>query len=161
MTAKRNPLFRPSVGERQLMQAYAIAAGAGALVGVFFLYDSLADRFSLSIFRAWLGVAGALGAVGSLYIMRSHFGKTGPLGTAQAIFSGVMATLLTGIIGGTVALPVYGTMFGAWLVIASFIQNPILLLPWAAGIYAVHRAFLVYRKERDTIFAWAPETPAE
>ena len=148
-----------SAGELQLLRAFCVAGIAGGLVGGFLLFDPLSEQGGMSLYRLWLGVAGAFGAATSLFLVRKNFGKPGTFGAFETAFAGLMATLLTGIIGGSLALPVYGTMFGAWLVIVSIVETPLLLLPWAGALWVMHQAMSTYRAEKQTLMDWEPPEP--
>ncbi len=69
-----------------------------------------------------------------------------------AAVSSIASVLLAGVIGGTIALPVFGTMFGPWLLVVTFVQAPVLLLPVTVALWAFHISYQRYRDERETIF---------
>ncbi|MEL6690072.1 MAG: hypothetical protein AAFP28_07110 [Pseudomonadota bacterium] len=109
----------------------------------------------------WLSTAlAALGALLAVIILRESFGRPGFWGACQAIVSGGVATCLMGIIAGTMLLPVYGTMFGPWLIIVTIIVKPWLMVPWSMALYAFHLARAEYAAEQDTIYRYVPKIDA-
>ena len=109
----------------------------------------------------WLSTAlAALGALLAAIILRESFGRPGVWGACQAIVSGAVATCLMGIIAGTMLLPVYGTMFGPWLIIVTIIVKPWLMVPWSLTLYGFHKARAEYAAEQDTIYRYVPKIDA-
>lgn len=110
----------------------------------------------VSMSRGWLATSGGLGAIIGLRAMVTQFGRPGLWGTLSSGFAGLIAALVLGVVGGTLVLPAYGTMFGPWLVLAGFLKAPIIMVPWAFVVFGVHKAQQSYTRERETINNFKP-----
>jgi hypothetical protein len=142
-----------SRAERALLLAYGLVVAVGALIGFFTLYNQFVAAEGISVYRGWLGIGGMIGALLGVRLSRDGFGHEGTRGALRAVFASCVATGLTGVIGGTIALPILGTMFGPWLLVVSFAQGPALLLLWLIALLVVQRAYGLLRDERDSIFS--------
>ena len=96
----------------------------------------------------------AAGALLAILMLRDRFGEAGCTGAARAVLGALATTIVLGIIAGTLTLPVYGTMFGPWLVLTVTISKPWLAMTWALSLYGVHLAMAEYKFERDSIHRW-------
>ncbi|MCW1951376.1 MAG: hypothetical protein KIH44_008410, partial [Octadecabacter sp.] len=54
--------------------------------------------------------------------------------------------------GGTLGLPLYGTMFGPFIVVVTLLGAPILAMLWAFTLLGIHILLASYQRERDSIF---------
>lgn len=97
-------------------------------------------------------IGGAVGLSSAVFLTREGFGHRGIFFGVYAAVSSIASVLLAGVIGGTIALPVFGTMFGPWLLVVTFVQAPVLLLPVTFALWAFHISYQRYRDERETIF---------
>jgi hypothetical protein len=61
-------------------------------------------------------------------------------------------TFIGSLIGGTLGLPFYGTMFGPFIVVVTLMGAPLLAMLWAFNLLGAHVLLGIYRSERDTIF---------
>ena len=144
----------PSPAERTLLVALAGLAATGGLLG----FEALKGLQYMQEFvgRAageWVSTfAAALGGVGAPLILRHRFGLTGVKGTLAAFGAAFVATGLLGILAGTFVLPVFGTMFGPWLILTTVLEQPWLLAPWLLCLYAYHVAEKDYARESETLF---------
>ena len=143
--------FKPSPGERRLWLSYAVLAGFGAMLALSTLgrFSRMADWSLQGPASGWVAICGAVGLPLSVYLLRGWIG----FGLLRAAAGFALVTLLAGVIGGTLALPIHGTMFGSWLIVMTLVSAPILSVLWLATYAAVHAAFRRWRIERDTIFA--------
>lgn len=135
-----------------MLRTQVLLALIGAVVGFFVLFERFQAGIDVPVYRAWLALGGGVGTVLSVHLTRDGFGRPGMWGGVQAILSACIATLAAGVIGGTIALPIFGTMFGPWLLVVSFVQAPLLFVPWAGGLLMIHWAYAKFRAERETIF---------
>ena len=84
------------------------------------------------------------------------------LGTAQAganilvAGSAILISFAGSLIAGTLALPLYGTMFGPFALAVIFVSSPLLAGLWAFNLFGVHVLMCQWRIERDSIFG-SPE----
>ncbi|MEM1375054.1 MAG: hypothetical protein AAGF78_11810 [Pseudomonadota bacterium] len=107
-----------------------------------------------------LAMCAAAGALIGTLLMRARFGERGLRGALNAVFAGFVATFLMGIVAGTLVLPIFGTMFGPWLILTTAMTKPWLLLPWSLSLFGMHLAAMEYRDERDSVFNFVPEFDA-
>ena len=151
-----------SPAERTVLTAYFGLSATGALLG----FDALEELQAMDELVGvtagnWLStILAASGALLAAIILRESFGRPGLLGAGQAFVSSCVATCLMGIIAGTFLLPVFGTMFGPWLIITTLIVKPWLALPWALALFGFHLARSEYDRERETIFRYVPKIDA-
>lgn len=147
--------FAPTRGERSLVVAYAGIAFFGAIVA-FSVVNQLENRGSfiraLSPYDWWIIFAGASGAYGGLYLGRVWLGHPGLHGWWRAIVAIPVISFMASLIGGTLALPGHGTMFGPLAMLTTLIANPLLACFWTSMIFAAHYGFVIWRAERETIF---------
>jgi len=110
----------------------------------------------LSAYELWVILSGAIGAASALYLLRSRIGQ--PLednpvrATLRFLSTTVLTSALGAVIGGTMALPLYGTMFGPFTLIVILAGSPILMLVWGVTQFAAHKLLRVWHSERDSIF---------
>ena len=70
----------------------------------------------------------------------------------------LIVTFFGPIIAGTLALPLYGTMFGPFTLGLIFFASPMTAVFWLGNLLGVHVLFLTWHSERDSIFgARAPK----
>ena len=152
------PRPRLSAGERQFYIAALIVALMGALLAHVSLSDISAqghvqDLHLRDPMTLWTLAAGAIGAVagfGSTYAR--WFGYAGTVGWIRALYGGVGISLVGSVVGGTLILPYYGTMFGPFQLVIVMIAHPLLALAWVAVLAAVHWLLIPWQAERDSIF---------
>ena len=143
-----------SPAERTVLTAYFGLSATGALLG----FDALEELQAMDELVGvaagnWLStILAASGALLAVIILRAHFGHPGLYGAVKAVVVGCISTCLMGVIAGTFLLPVFGTMFGPWLMITTLIVKPWLALPWALALFAFNVARREYDRERESIF---------
>lgn len=150
--------FRPDLteGERSLIEAYllmSLISTFGALM-VFVHLDG--GAFHPSPYLFWVVASGGVAGAAALRMVRDRLGHSGPrgiLGSAAAAFA---ATFLIGLVGGSLALPIYGTMFGPFSLVVTLLATPGLALSWAACFILAHMRIRRWHRERDSIFAYRP-----
>lgn len=147
--------LRPSPGERNLTVAYLGVAIFGAILS-FTVVNQLGggDQLirPLTVFDWWFIFCGAVGAYFGLYIGRMWLGFPGLVGWCKAVIAIPVISFVAALVGGTLALPGHGTMFGPLGLFTTLINNPYLALFWSMMILTAHLRFARWRKERDTIF---------
>jgi hypothetical protein len=158
----RNPFARgqgPSLGERRMVLGCLITATLGAfmaLIVILRLDPEAVFQRPLGAYERWILLSGALGGASGVLLARHRLGRPGladPLiGVALMTFSGA-------IIGGTLALPLYGTMFGPFTVAVIFAASPMIAALWLANGLAVHLMARSWHAERDSIFGATPPQP--
>ena len=139
-------------GEKGVFLAYVALAIFGAGMAHTVVNDLGGDDVilrKLSVWDVWMIFAGAIGADIGLFSARHSFGN----GVRTALWGACIVTGVATVIGGTLALPGYGTMFGPFAVFVTFWSSPLLFLFWCIMLLAVHLLFLKWRQERETIYA--------
>ncbi|MEM1233707.1 MAG: hypothetical protein AAGH70_06235 [Pseudomonadota bacterium] len=152
----------PSPAERTVMTAGAGIAACGCLLAG----EALKGLQGFEYFvgptaGGWISaLCAAAGAIIGTLLMRQRFGGRGLQGGLNAVLAGLLATFLMGIVAGTLVLPIFGTMFGPWLILTTVLAKPWLSLPWLLSLYALNLAMKEYRDERDSVFNFVPEFDA-
>lgn len=150
-------LLRPfgSEGEKAIFTSLVSAAVIGAWIA-YVVEHRLAGAQGLlefpSLYDIWIMLAGGCSAIIALLLGKHWFGQPGPIGVAKTVFGIVAVTFAAALIGGTIALPIYGTMFGPLALVGTFVDQPALLMIWLAVLCAANVAFGIHRRERDSIF---------
>ena len=141
-------------GERARALAFllvgACSCGLGFLAVLHLDRSALFNEFSG--YQIWIVVAAGIGGVGALFLSGDRMGQPGPIGAMRAMAGGVWVTFIGALIGGTLGLPFYGTMFGPFIVVVTLLGAPVLAMLWIFNLIGVHLLMAVYQRERDTIF---------
>ncbi|WP_147124481.1 hypothetical protein [Shimia ponticola] len=143
-----------SHAERLSLVALALIILVGAVVGLW-AFDDLQPIVDTSqpVWGILWKIAAAMCSAGiAARSATRFFGGRGPVGTARAVFGAVVGTLAFGVLGGTLILPIFGTMFAPWFVVLTLFKQPILGVLWALAWTAFAIARIRYEDERDTIF---------
>jgi len=117
------------------MMAYAYLVvmlfGAALSVNVVLTLGGIAAWMTpFSSYDYWVIFCGAVGAGVGLYLGRERFGHTGTRGAVQAAVGIVWISFVGALIGGTLALPFYGTMFGPFTLVVTLLNAPFLAVLW-------------------------------
>ena len=142
-------------GERSFVLAHLATGlfGAGvALVAVMRLGGGMFFSRPISGYEIWMVIAGGLGGGLGLYLNRHRMGVGGPQGVLQAFGAIILTNIMGGVIGGTLALPLYGTMFGPFALVMILLSSPFMFLLWLANQLGSHLLMARYHTERDSIF---------
>jgi hypothetical protein len=155
MSAKLWRQIGLSEGEKRLLLAYVSVSLFGALLAFCVVmrlgYGGIMFR-PMTGYELWTCIAGAAGAGTGLFLSRHHFGLPGIAGIGRA-FGGMLMVCFSGsLIAGTLALPLYGTMFGPFSLGVLLASSPLLALLWIANLYVAHKMMGHWRAERDSIF---------
>ncbi|WP_296417165.1 hypothetical protein [Pseudooctadecabacter sp.] len=152
--------IRLSEGTRARALAFllvALSSGALGFLAVLHLdQTALFDR--LTGYQWWIVTASALGGVIALFLSGDRLGQTGLNGTFRAAAGGLWVTFVGALIGGTLGLPLYGTMFGPFIVCVTLLGTPVLLMLWIVNLTGIHILLGIYQRERDSIFTPARMT---
>jgi hypothetical protein len=166
MRSTFNHPLSPTSGEKRLLAA-ALAVGLAGGVISFAIVTQMGDNKALlrSLTGAdlWFVAAGVLGSLCALYIGRDWFGHRGLRGTLKAVAGILSISFMGTIIGGTLALPFYGTMFGPMMFGVTLAAYPVLALIWLNALVAAHLLFMIWRREiwcreRDSSFERLPRS---
>lgn len=158
----RNPFARgqgPSLGERRMVLGCLITAILGAflaLIVILRLDPEAVFQRALSSYERWILLSGGIGGAFGVLLARHRLGRSG---LADALLGVGVMTFSGAIIGGTLALPLYGTMFGPFTVGVIFAASPMIALLWLANGVAVHLLLRSWHAERDSIFGARPPQP--
>jgi hypothetical protein len=150
-------LLRPATtqGERFRQIAYAAVAVSGALLAlaVTLRLGHKADTpFTLSTYHLWVTLAGLAGGFVGLRVTEHFFGHPGAWGVLRALGGIIIICLTAPVITGSLALPLYGTMFGPFMFGTTLVALPLLGIIWAVTLLAVHLCLAPWRRERDSLF---------
>ncbi len=141
-------------GERARMLAFvlvgACSAGLGYLAVLHLDRAVFFDGFGL--YQTWIVVASGIGGMIELFLSGDRMGQPGPAGSARAVAGAIWVTFIGALIGGTLGLPFYGTMFGPFIVVVTLMGAPMLAMLWAFNLFGIHVLMGIYQSERDTIF---------
>lgn len=143
-------------GERRVAMAMAVVALVGAIVASR-AQEHLTGTLQVEGgYHLWVILAGMLGAPAGLAIAVHNHGHRGAAGLARLVWGIVSGSFIAALIGGSLALPIYGTMFGPMLLGLVFAASPWLALLWLGAFVLTHRAMADWRRERESIFHWQP-----
>ena len=143
-----------SEGERARALAFLLVGVCSAGVGFLAVHhlDHTALFDGLSWYQAWVVVASGLGGMIALFLSGDRMGQSGRKGAMRAFAGAIWVTFIGALIGGTLGLPLYGTMFGPFIVVVTLMGAPILAMLWAFNLLGIHFLMASYQRERDTIF---------
>ena len=142
-------------GERSFVLAHFATAifGAGvAFVAVMRTGQGAFFAEPMTVYDLWIITSGAIGGALGLYWNRHRMGQGGSVGAIQALGAIVLSNVTGAVICGTLALPLYGTMFGPFTLIMILVSSPLLTLIWLANQLAAHLLLARFHAERDSIF---------
>lgn len=143
-----------SEGERARMLAFvlvgACSAGLGFLAVLHLDRSAFFDGFSW--YETWIIVAAGIGGMMALFLSGDRMGQSGSKGALRAVAGAIWVTFIGALVGGTLGLPFYGTMFGPFIVSVTLAGAPLLAMLWAFNLVGVHFLLGIYQRERDTIF---------
>lgn len=149
------PYETMSPGERLRRVAYAATAVAGALLAlvVAVRLGHPADQgLWLSTYGVWVTLAGLAGGFVGLRLTEHLFGHPGLWGAVKALLGILLICLVAPVVAGSLALPLYGTMFGPFMFGTTIVAVPLLGLLWAATLLAAHMCLAPWRRERESVF---------
>lgn len=150
-----------SEGERARALAFMLVGTCSAALGFLAVLHlnraALFERFSL--YEWWVVVASGLGGMIALFLAGDRLGQAGLRGFGRAFAGGIWVTFIGALIGGTLSLPFYGTMFGPFIVAVTLFGAPVLSMVWAFNLLGVHVLLGIYQRERDSIFGTVEPAP--
>jgi len=141
-------------GERARALAFVLvgvsSAGLGFLTVIHLDKTALFDR--LSWYQTWIIVASGIGGMAALFLSGDRMGQSGVQGAIRSVAGAIWLTFIGALIGGTLSLPFYGTMFGPFTVCVTLLGAPVLAILWGFNLVGVHVLLGIYQRERDSIF---------
>jgi len=141
-------------GERARALAFFLvgvcSAGLGYLAVLHLDRNALFEE--LTWYQLWIVTASGLGGMIALFLSGDRMGQPGAKGAYRAVAGGIWITFIGALIGGTLGLPVYGTMFGPFIVVVTLLGAPMLAALWAFNLLGIHMLMATYQSERDSIF---------
>ncbi len=150
-----------SEGARARALAFFLAAissgGLGFLAVVHLDQRALFEQ--MTPYQIWIIVASAIGGMLALFLAGDKVGSNGKTNIVRAVAGGIWVSFVGALIGGTLSLPLYGTMFGPFIVAVTLLGAPILAIVWIFNLVAIHVLMSKYQLERDTIFG--ADSPAD
>jgi hypothetical protein len=153
----RQPLrkFRKlTEGERAGALTFALVGACSAGLGYLAVLhlDQNAFLGEMSWYQTWVVVASGLGGLIALFLSGDRMGQSGTTGALRGLAGAIWVTFIGSLIGGTLSLPFYGTMFGPFIVTVTLLGVPLLAILWAFNLFGVHVLMGIYQRERDSIF---------
>ncbi|MCB5197652.1 hypothetical protein LGQ03_00210 [Loktanella sp. TSTF-M6] len=148
--------LRPSVGERRLLTAWIGVALLGGFLAHILVSNISYEQSMLRVFTTsdgWFVLCGVFGALAGLYFARRWMGSTGRFGPCRAFCGMIIVTFMAALVGGSLMLPLYGTMFGPMLFVLMLIEKPVLAFTWIAMLLLADKLIRDWRRERESIFA--------
>jgi len=164
MNARTRFRAGPTEGQRARLIAFFLVALFGMIMGylaVLRFNDGTALAGGLNWYETWIVVAAGLGGVSALWLAGDRVGQHGPRTTPRVLAGLIWVSLVGAIIAGTLALPVYGTMFAPFTLVVTLMTSPLVVLFWTACMGAVHMCMVTYRSERDSVFTPNRLTPPD
>lgn len=141
-------------GERARALAFFLVGLCSTALG--FLAVLHLDRgvlsHGMSWYQTWVVVASGGGGVIALFLSKDRIGQSEQAGAMRSIAGGIWVTFIGAVIGGTLSLPFYGTMFGPFVVLVTLLGAPMLSLLWLFNLCGIHILLGIYQRERDSIF---------
>lgn len=147
--------FRMSDGQSARALAFFLVAVVGIGMGYVTVIRLEGGRpliEGFTIYERWIVLASGLGAMTALFLSGDRLGQSGPWSIGRAAAGALWVSVVGAVIAGTLALPVYGTMFAPFSLIISLTASPVLALIWAAHLLGIHILMGIYQRERDSIF---------
>ena len=144
-----------SRGEKSRLGAFAMVGAFGAAIGflvAMHLSQGALLRQGLAPYDLWMIVAGSIGSMAGLYIAGNWFGHGGWQGMVKALAASVWVSFVGSLIGGTLMLPLYGTMFGPFTLAITLSTRPLFAVLWFANLFGAHLMLTYWQRERDSIF---------
>lgn len=155
------PQGRLTGGERNFVcavVAIGLFAGVLAIDVVTGLAADHAQIREMNFFTFWTIFVGIVGGVsGFLSSYRRYFGFDGVGGWLRAFFGGLIVSGIAAVVGGTLILPYYGTMFAPMKLIIVMFEVPAFAILWVAMVICINKLMQQWRQERDSIFTAAPK----
>jgi hypothetical protein len=142
-------------GERSFVLAHVATALIGAILAFSAVMRMGQGEFfaqPMSAYDIWIVLSGALGGALGLYLNRHRMGQVGTFGAVQALSAVVLSNVTGAVICGTLALPLYGTMFGPFTLIMILVSSPLVCAVWLINQIAAHLLLARFHAERDSIF---------
>lgn len=145
---------KPTEGERARVLAFSLVGISSACLGYLAVLhlDRSALFNELSWYQTWIVAASGLGGLVALFLSGDRMGQSGPLGALRGLAGAIWVTFIGALIGGTLSLPLYGTMFGPFIICVTLLGTPILAGLWCFNMLSIHLLMGVYQRERDSIF---------
>lgn len=149
---------KTSFGERRLFLASVVGAAFG-LVLSWSALRTLSWRVDVgdpgwTRAEIWLVVTGMLVMGGLILFMRKHFGHVGPLGLIRTVIAGVWVLFLTGVITGTLNMPIWGTTFGVIIIAGTLAKSPLLSLVCVGCLALIHWLCRPWQVERGSVLGF-------
>lgn len=141
-------------GEGALALAYGIVALFGAGLGlttVTRLNEGAVFQRPYTNYESWIILSAAIGAAAALFLAGTRVGQPGVQGHLRGMMSTIWVSTVGAIVAGTLALPLYGTMFGPMLFFGTLAGQPLLAALWFANLFCAHLLIGKWRAERESL----------
>ncbi len=156
----RKPALFSEGARARALAFFLVGCCSGALGFLAVVHlDQRAFLERMTPYQTWIVVASAVGGMIALFLAGDRVGGTGTRKILRYLSGSIWVTFVGALIGGTLALPLYGTMFGPFIVAVTLAGAPLLAVLWISNMFAVNVLMSRYQTERDTIFAPGGSTP--
>lgn len=148
----RQPKFTD--GQRARALAFVIVGICSTSLGFLAVIHLDREAFfnGLSLYQKWIMAASGLGGMIALFLSGDRMGQRGMRGALRGVSGAIWITFIGALIGGTLSLPLWGTMFGPFIVCVTLMGAPLLSLLWIFNLICLHVLLGIYQAERDSIF---------
>lgn len=127
-----------------LVLASALVLVSGAAMSLAVVLRLSGGSLSLS-YGLWVALSGAVGAWAGLGMAWRDLGWPGTKGILLAVRGSFVFAMTGAIAGGSLVLPIFGTMFAPFAVIVTLMAIPAAAVGLAATLALVHRRLLLWR----------------
>ncbi|MGA1180227.1 MAG: hypothetical protein ACO3U1_06440 [Marivivens sp.] len=128
-----------------LVLAAGLIIVSGAALGLVAVSRLAEGNLPLS-YGLWVALSGAVGAWAGLAASWQDFGWPGLRGAFRALVGGLKFSLTAAVAGGTMVLPVFGTMFAPLAVFVTLLAVPAASVGLLATLALAHRAVRRWRR---------------
>ena len=128
-----------------LVLAAGLIIVSGAALGLVAVSRLAEGSLPLS-YGLWVALSGAVGAWVGLAASWQDFGWPGLSGAFRALLGGLKFSLTAAVAGGTMVLPVFGTMFAPLAIFVTLLAVPAASVGHLATLALAHRAVRRWRR---------------
>ncbi|MFU8822777.1 hypothetical protein [Yoonia sp.] len=124
-----------------VLATYACFSAISAAVGFYVLYTSSywpQGGVPAGLYGFWVVLSVVLAGPLALRLARGWIGLPGSLGWLRAFVGACVSLVVASVVGGTLILPVYGTIYAPLMVLTAVLAQPLVGLIWFAGVFAAH-----------------------
>jgi len=129
-----------------LVLASALILASGAALALVVVMRLASGDVPLS-YALWVALSGAIAAWAGLAVSWRDFGWPGARGFLRAMRGGIIFSFAAALAGGSMILPVFGTMFAPFAVLVTLIAKPAAAVGLIATLTTANRALGRWRAQ--------------